>query len=168
MDSNKKVPEKKAKIELVEEPEVKKDPEEIAKEILGEYPIEVREKFERMTSEDALKLEPIPGYKQRWINPKAREKTGRNNLWVLQKDAEKRAVGDLLPAFAPTDLVLKHRKARYEKGIGRLKKEEEIRRYEAEKMNRDSGGRIRVEVHHSSEETKPQYNERRKSYFYSK
>ncbi|MFH1645634.1 MAG: hypothetical protein ABIB11_04355 [Candidatus Omnitrophota bacterium] len=159
MDNNKNLPDKKAKIELVEEPEAK---------VLGVYPIEVREKFERMTSKDALYLEPIPGYEQRWLNRKAREKTGRNSLYIPQKNAEARAVGDLVPGFAPTDLVKKHRKALHEKGVGRLKKEEEIRRYEAEKLHRDSGGRVQIQVHHSSQETKPQFNERRKTYFYGK
>jgi len=129
----------------------------------------LREPFERMTSEGALSLEKIPGIERRFVNPEARRKTGRDKLYQLEENAEAKKIGDLYPAYAPTDLVLKQRRLNHAKGTGKLKKEQERRRELAEKMFYESNGNIRMQESFNGKmfgSEKPNYKKPGKTKYY--
>lgn len=131
-----------------------------------------REAFERMTSDGALNLEKIPGLTRRWINPEARRKTGRDTLFQLEENAEAKKVGDLYPAYAPTDLVKIQQNINYMRGTGRLKEEQVKRRELAEKIFAESNGEIKMEENFSGGvfgNEQPKYKKPgTTSYFYGK
>ncbi len=71
-----------------------------AEAILGIYPSDMKESFERQLSEDALKTEPVPGYTQRFVNFDARKRTGTPHPWIPVTGSAAKKMGDLTLCFA--------------------------------------------------------------------
>jgi hypothetical protein len=139
-------PEKKTNMTMAESEEEKKSAK-IASDIitaLGVYPSEMVEAFERQTSKGALALPDIPGVVRRWVNQPARVKNNRDSLFKLEDNAEDKRVGDLLPAYAPIELVEKQRHKNHMRGTGRLKEEQEKRREIAERLFYETHGTVKV------------------------
>lgn len=135
------------------------------KSILGVYSSDLRESFERQSANDALHLRKIPGMRRRWINEEYRARTGNNNFWQKDDPSVCKKVGDLVSAFVPEDLAKKRQTINYEKGVGRIAKDQEKRRELAERIYRDSDEQIQMNEGLGNEKFK---RKGQTKYFYGK
>jgi len=158
-------------MEIIEKENVATDAKK-AEAILGIYPSDMVESFERQLSEDALNTENVPGYTQHFVNLAAREKAGKPHPWVPVTGTAAKKVGDLTLCFSREEVTQKIKEKNWNKGIGKIIKENNLRREELERTYQDTDGRIKTEFKTTGPlsilDNPPEYKTRKRSYSYSK
>ena len=158
-------------MEIIEKENIAIDAKK-AEAILGIYPSDMVESFERQLSEDALNTENVPGYTQHFVNLAAREKVGKPHPWVPVTGTAAKKIGDLTLCFTREEVTRKVKEKNWNKGIGKLIKENNSRREELERTYHDTDGRIKTEFKTTGPfsilDNPPEYKTRKRSYSYSK